>query len=133
MTLVEIMIHFRFFDLVKEKIARLGMSDRGQFLLIAVLTFFMSAMLDNLTITIIMVQIARRFFTPKNLLPAVTGIVIAANAGGAWSPIGDVTTIMIWIAGHVSSREIIFEGFLPALGMGIVGTYFISRHLSRDT
>jgi len=87
MTIVETLIHFRFFDIVRSKIAALGLADRGQFLLISTITFFFSALLDNLTVTIIMM----------------------ANAGGAWSPIGDVTTIMLWLAGKFSAMQIITE------------------------
>ncbi|XKT74868.1 MAG: sodium:proton antiporter NhaD [Patescibacteria group bacterium UBA2103] len=132
MTLVEVLIHYRFFDVVRAKITQLGLGDRGQFFLIAALTFFFSAVLDNLTVTIIMVQIARRFFAEERLLIAVTGIVILANAGGAWSPIGDVTTIMLWLADKFSAIQIISWGFLPSLAMGLVATFLIGNHLSKN-
>lgn len=76
--------------------------------IIVLLTFFMSAVLDNLTTTIVMVTLARKLVEDKErrwLL--VSLIVIAANAGGAWSPIGDITTIMLWIGGQVTSKSII--------------------------
>lgn len=132
MTLVEVLIHFRFFDVIRARITKLGLGDRGQFILIAFLTFFFSAILDNLTVTIIMIQIARRFFTEERLLVAATGIVIVANAGGAWSPIGDVTTIMLWLADKFSALQIIMWGFLPSLAMGIVATALMARHFSKN-
>lgn len=132
MTLVEVLIHYRFFDVVRAKITQLGLGDRGQFFLIALLTFFFSALLDNLTVTIIMIQIARRFFSEERLIIAVTGIVIVANAGGAWSPIGDVTTIMLWLADKFSALQVITWGFFPSLAMGLVATFFIGRHFSKN-
>lgn len=132
MTLVEVLIHYRFFDIIRAKITQMGLGDRGQFLLLALLTFFFSAILDNLTVTIIMIQIARRFFSDERLLIAATGVVILANAGGAWSPIGDVTTIMLWLAGKFSALDVIAWGFLPSLAMGAVATFFMSRHFSKN-
>jgi len=131
MTLVEVLIHYRFFDIIRARITQLGLADRGQFLLLMLLTFFFSAILDNLTVTIIMIQIARRFFSEERLLIAATGVVILANAGGAWSPIGDVTTIMLWLADKFSASQVILWGFLPSLAMGIIATYFLSKHFSK--
>ncbi len=133
MTIVETLIHFRFFDIVRSKIAAIGLADRGQFLLISTLTFFFSALLDNLTVTIIMIQIARRFFSSERLFAVVVGIVIVANAGGAWSPIGDVTTIMLWLAGKFSAIQIITEWFLPSLAMWITSTLMIAQRLSKKS
>ncbi|MDL5512008.1 sodium:proton antiporter NhaD [Arenibacter sp. M-2] len=83
---------------------------------LCLLTFFLSAVLDNLTTTIVMVAILRKFFKSKLDLWYFAGfIIIAANAGGAWSPIGDVTTIMLWNGGQVSTNTIITEVFLPSL------------------
>lgn len=133
MTLIEILIHYNFFDWLQQKIAERGLDDNKQFIVIAGMTFFLSALFDNLTITIVMIQMARRFFKGKNLLTAVCGIVILANAGGAWSPIGDVTTIMIWLAGKFSAREIIQYAFLPSFALGCVATYLLSRSIVKDT
>tara|TARA_R110002050_G_scaffold67924_7_gene147344 strand:- start:19656 stop:20921 length:1266 start_codon:yes stop_codon:yes gene_type:complete len=83
---------------------------------LCLLTFFLSAVLDNLTTTIVMMAILRKFFKSKLDLWYFAGfIIIAANAGGAWSPIGDVTTIMLWNGGQVSTNTIITEVFLPSL------------------
>ena len=84
--------------------------------LLALITFFMSAALDNMTTTIIMVMLLRRIIANRKerwLFASV--IVIAANSGGAWSPIGDVTTIMLWMRGNVTSGALMGSLFLPAL------------------
>jgi Na+/H+ antiporter NhaD/arsenite permease-like protein len=74
-------------------------------------------MLDNLTTTIVMIQIARKFFKDKNMILMSAAVVIAANAGGAFSPIGDVTTIMLWLADKFTAIEVIKQGFLPSLAI----------------
>ena len=87
MALVEILVHYRFFDLVRDRIFRLGLGDSAQLWLIAMVSFILSAVLDNLTTTIVMIRIASRFFKGRNMLIAGGTIVIGANAGGAFSPI----------------------------------------------
>ena len=78
--------------------------------------FFLSAVLDNLTTTIVMVSLIRKLIPDKEMRLFFAGmIVIAANAGGAWSPIGDVTTIMLWIGGQVTALNIVTGVFLPSL------------------
>lgn len=133
MTLVEILVHYRFFDVLRTKLYSLGLGDFGQLWLISGMAFFFSGILDNLTTTIVMVQIAHRFFKGKNLLIAASAVVISANAGGAFSPIGDVTTIMIWLEGKFSTFEIIAWGFLPSLALFVVSTFLLSRQLTRST
>ncbi len=133
MTLVEILVHYNFFDLIRIRLSKLGLKDKQQFIVIGVLTFSLSAVLDNLTITIVMIQIARRFFTGKNLLIAASGIVILANAGGAWSPIGDVTTIMIWLAKKFDAVQIITQGFLPSAVIGLVSGTLLVRQMENNT
>lgn len=133
MTLVEILVHYRFFDLLRSKLFALGLKDSAQLVLIAVITFFLSAIIDNLTTTIVMVQIGRRFFKGHNLLVAAGAIVVAANAGGAFSPIGDVTTIMLWLAGKFTALEIIAWGFLPAFTILLVSITLFVRQLKRDS
>ena len=133
MTLVEILIHYRFFDLVYVHLKRLHLTDIHQFWLVGIIAFFLSAVIDNLTTTIVMLQIARRFFGGKNLLVAAAGIVIAANAGGAFSPIGDVTTIMLWLAGKFTALEIMSWGFVPALSLFFVSSFLLSKKLEKDT
>jgi len=80
------------------------------------LTFFLSAALDNLTTTIVMISILRKLVkTQQNRIFFVSMVVIAANAGGAWSPIGDVTTTMLWIGGQVTAGNIVVKLLLPSL------------------
>lgn len=133
MTLIEILAHYRFFDFVRSRLLGLGFDDRKQLWVIATVAFFLSALIDNLTTAIVMIEIARRFFKDKNMLIAAASIVIAANAGGAWSPIGDVTTIMLWLADKFSSVEVITWGFLPALALFGVSTLLLARRISGDT
>lgn len=84
--------------------------------IITVLAFFLSTVLDNLTTTIVFISlIARIVNDEKEKLVFASLIVIAANAGGAWSPIGDVTTTMLWIGGQVTTKAIIKTVFIPSL------------------
>lgn len=133
MTLVEILVHYRFFDLLRAKLFALGLKDTAQLVLITIITFFLSAILDNLTTTIVMVQIARRFFKGHNLLVAAGAIVVAANAGGAFSPVGDVTTIMLWLAGKFTALEVIMWGFLPSLAIIASSLFFFVMQMKRDS
>lgn len=133
MTLVEILVHYRFFDLLRAKLFSLGLKDGAQLILIGTLTFFLSAILDNLTTTIVMVQIARRFFKGHNLLVMAGMIVVAANAGGAFSPVGDVTTIMLWLAGKFSALDIILWAFLPSLAILLVSMLLFVKQLKKDS
>lgn len=83
---------------------------------ICLITFFFSAALDNLTTAIVMISLLRKLIEDKKTRWFFAGIVvIAANAGGAWSPIGDVTTTMLWIGGQLSTPVIVTELFLPSL------------------
>lgn len=132
MALIEILVHYRLFDLIRGKLIKLKVNDKTQFLIILTLTFFLSGVLDNIAITIAMLQIARRFFTGKNLIVAGAAIVIAANAGGAWSPIGDVTTILLWLAGKFTALEIITTAFLPSIVLFIVSMALLYRKLNDD-
>lgn len=80
-----------------------------------------------------MIQIARRFYKDANLLIVASGIVILANAGGAWSPIGDVTTIMLWIAHKFDALTVISQGILPSLILGVVATVLLMRKITNTT
>ena len=132
MALIEILVHYRLFDMVRAGLVRLKVDDKKQFLIILTLTFFLSAGLDNIAITIAMLQIARRFFTGKNLVVAGAAIVIAANAGGAWSPIGDVTTILLWLAGKFTAVEIMTWAFVPAFSLFVVAASLLYRKLDDE-
>lgn len=84
--------------------------------LVGFVTFFLSSILDNLTTTIVMISLMRKLLAKHEDRLFFAGIiVIAANAGGAWSPIGDVTTTMLWIGGQITSLAIIKSVFLPSL------------------
>lgn len=83
---------------------------------LALLTFFFSAVLDNLTTSIVMISLLRKLIDDKETRWLFAGlVVVAANAGGAWSPIGDVTTTMLWIGGQLSTGTIVSHLFLPSL------------------
>jgi Na+/H+ antiporter NhaD/arsenite permease-like protein len=114
MTLVELVDAHQGFYFV----SRLIKTDKVIKLLwiVGLITFFMSAVLDNLTTSIVMVTLLRKLISHKETRKYFVGIVvIAANAGGAWSPIGDVTTTMLWIGGQVSAIGIIQSLLLPSL------------------
>lgn len=95
--------------------------------LISIITFFLSAVLDNLTTTIVMISILNKLIENKKTKWLLLGLVIiASNAGGAWSPIGDVTTTMLWIGGQISPLNIIKQTFLASLVSMIVATLIIN-------
>lgn len=120
MTLVEILVHYKLFDVVQAWLASKQLSNVRQLWMTSALAFMFSAIIDNLTTTIILTQLTRLFFTGRNLLIATALVVVSANAGGAFSPIGDVTTTMLWLQGKFSSSEIILYGFLPSLVIYLV-------------
>lgn len=132
MALVEILIHYRIFDIIRDRIMAHRLSMRGQFYVMATIGFGLSVFVANMVATIIMIQIARRFFWGKNLLVAAVGIVLTTNAAGAFSPIGDVTTIMLWIAGKFSVGELVLQAALPALAIALVATLMLSRHIQNE-
>jgi Na+/H+ antiporter NhaD/arsenite permease-like protein len=95
--------------------------------LISVITFFLSAVLDNLTTTIVMISILNKLIADKKTKWLLLGLVIiSSNAGGAFSPIGDVTTTMLWIGGQISPLNIIQQTFLASLVSMIVPTLIIN-------
>jgi len=101
--------------------------------IIAILTFFFSAALDNLTTSIVMISLLRKLIAEKQTRWLFAGVVIiAANAGGAWSPIGDVTTTMLWIGGQLSTGVIISHLFLPSLVCLLVPLLILSFRLKGD-
>jgi len=90
-------------------------------------TFFLSAALDNLTTTIVMISFIRKLIPNKEMRLFFAGmIIIAANAGGAWSPIGDVTTTMLWIGGQISAYEIIKSIFIPSIVCMLVPLIYLN-------
>lgn len=101
--------------------------------LITWIAFFLSALLDNLTTTIVMVSLTRKLIPERTQKLFFIGmIVIAANAGGAWSPIGDVTTTMLWIGGQVSSIGLVKQLFLPSVICLLVPLVVITFRMKND-
>ena len=114
MTIVELIDTYNGFEVITERITQ---TKKVSLLwIIGILTFFLSAVLDNLTTTIVMVSLLRKLIKDHETRLFYVGIVvIAANAGGAWSPIGDVTTTMLWIGGQISAFNIMARLFAPSL------------------
>lgn len=114
MTIVELVAAHNGFDLVTDRINT--SSKRGLMWTVGLITFFLSSVLDNLTTTIVMVSLLRKLIGDQQERMWAAGIVIiAANAGGAWSPIGDVTTTMLWIKGQVTTGPLVLHLILPSL------------------
>ena len=98
--------------------------------ILCVISFFFSAVLDNLTTSIVMAALISKMIKDKKDLWMFAGmIIISANAGGAWSPMGDVTTIMLWVGGQVTAWNIIYSIFIPSLVCMIVPLLYISFKL----
>lgn len=114
MTIVELIDVHDGFDLIT---SRITLTNKRKLLwIICFISFFLSAILDNLTTAIVMVTLTRKLIEEKEDRLWFAGmIIIAANAGGAWSPIGDVTTTMLWIGGQISAGAIIINLILPSL------------------
>ena len=114
MTIVEVVDAHNGFEVITKRIKTQQLSTLMW--LVGIVTFFLSALLDNLTTTIVMISLMRKLLANHAERLFFAGIiVIAANAGGAWSPIGDVTTTMLWIGGQITSINIITSVFLPAV------------------
>ncbi len=97
---------------------------------VAFLTFFLSAILDNLTTSIVMIMILRKLIPDQtDRFKYAALVVIAANSGGAFSPIGDVTTIMLWNKGVITAAGVIMEIFVPSLVSMVIPAYIISLSL----
>ena len=125
MTIVELIDTEGGFRIITDRIAT---TSKVKLLWVtSVLAFFMSAVLDNLTTSIVMVALLRKLIGDKHdRWFFASMVIVAANAGGAWSPIGDVTTIMLWIAGDVSAGNIIVMTFLPSLICLLVPLFILS-------
>jgi Na+/H+ antiporter NhaD/arsenite permease-like protein len=113
MTIVELIDAHNGFDIISKAVTT--NSRRKLLWIIAFITFFASAILDNLTTAIVMTALVQKIFTEKKDKWLMLGIVIiAANAGGAWSPIGDVTTTMLWLNKKISASGIITSVLIPS-------------------
>ena len=114
MAIVEVVDAHNGFEVITSRIKTTQLSSLMW--LVGFVTFFLSSILDNLTTTIVMVSLMKKLLDQREDRLFFAGIiVIAANAGGAWSPIGDVTTTMLWIGGQITALEIIKGLFLPSL------------------
>ncbi|MCB9234429.1 MAG: sodium:proton antiporter NhaD [Bacteroidia bacterium] len=114
MTIVELVDIHGGFEVITSRIKT--KNKRSLIWIICILTFFLSALLDNLTTSIVMVSLLSKLIKTREERLIYAGmIVIAANSGGAWSPIGDVTTTMLWIEGQITTGDIISHLILPAL------------------
>ncbi len=114
MTIVELIDAHDGFDVITQRIKT---TEKSRLLwIIGTLSFFLSAILDNLTTTIVMLSLIRKFVANEKDRWMLAGIIIiAANSGGVWSPIGDVTTTMLWIGGQITAANIIIKLFIPAV------------------
>ncbi len=128
MTIVELIDAHDGFDIITTRIKQ---TDKRKLLwIVAFITFFLSAVLDNLTTTIVIISLLRKLIRDDNDRLFFAGIVVvAANAGGAWSPIGDVTTTMLWIGGQISASHIIIKLILPSLICLLIPLLYLSFKL----
>lgn len=125
MTIVELIDSHDGFDIITQKIKTTSKSKL--LLIIIILTFFLSALLDNLTTAIVMTSLCSKILSEKEDRLWFAGmIVIAANAGGAWSPLGDVTTTMLWIGGQITAINIVKQLILPSLVACIIPTLIVA-------
>ena len=114
MTIVEVVDAHNGFEVITSKIKTKKLSTLMW--MVGFVSFFLSAILDNLTTTIVMVSLMKKLLDQREDRLFFAGIiVIAANAGGAWTPIGDVTTTMLWIGGQITALEIMKGLFIPSL------------------
>lgn len=131
MTIVELVDQNGGFNFVRDMLKT--KSKRGLLWRIAFLTFFLSAILDNLTTSIVMIMILRKLVDERqDRLVYASLVVVAANSGGAFSPIGDVTTIMIWNKGLITAVGVIKELLVPSLVSMVIPAYMLSLMLKGD-
>jgi Na+/H+ antiporter NhaD/arsenite permease-like protein len=131
MTIVELIDSHGGFSIITEKIKT--RSKAKLLCIIVIITFFLSALLDNLTTAIVMTSLTSKLLENKNDRLWFAGmIVIAANAGGVFSPLGDVTTTMLWIGGQISAKNIIMRLFLPSLAVCLVPLLIVTPKFSNQ-
>ncbi|HZI25194.1 MAG TPA: sodium:proton antiporter NhaD [Chryseolinea sp.] len=131
MTIVELVDGYEGFRIITDRIRT--KNPKTLLWIICWVTFFLSAILDNLTTSIVMVSLVRKLVPNKDMRLFFVGmIVIAANAGGAWSPIGDVTTTMLWIGGQISAVNIIKTLVLPSIVCMVVPLLYLQFTLKGE-
>jgi len=131
MTIVELVDAHQGFSIITDRIT----TNKKIYLIwiLSVITFFFSAVLDNLTTAIVMAALLPKLIKNKETLWLFSGVVVlSANAGGAWSPIGDVTTIMLWIGGQVSATNIITSIIIPSTVCAIIPLIYLTFRLKGD-
>lgn len=125
MTIVELVDQCGGFNFVRNMLST--KSKKGLMWKMAFMTFFLSAILDNLTTSIVMIMLLRKLVKdPKDRMIYASLVIISANSGGAFSPIGDVTTIMIWNKGYITASQVILELFIPSLVSMVVPAFLLS-------
>lgn len=125
MTIVELVDAYQGFRIITDKIRT--KNPKALLWIVCWVTFFLSSILDNLTTAIVMVSLIRKLIPNRDMRLFFAGmIVIAANAGGAWTPIGDVTTTMLWIGGQISTANIMTILFVPSVMCLLVPLLFLS-------
>ena len=131
MTIVELIDAHQGFSVLTD---RINTNNRVKLMwILCVLTFFFSAVLDNLTTSIVMAALLSKIIKDKEDLWMFAGmIIVSANAGGAWSPIGDVTTIMLWIGGQVTAANIITSIIVPSIVCMIVPLVYLTFKLKGE-
>jgi len=131
MTIVELIDAHEGFSIITDKITT--NKKVALIWILSLITFFFSAALDNLTTAIVMSALLTKLIKDKEDLWMFAGVVIlSANAGGAWSPIGDITTIMLWIGGQVTATNIITSLFIPSLVCALVPLIYLTFRLKGE-
>lgn len=131
MTIVELIDRYGGFNIIVRRIH--AKNKRRLMWVLSFVTFFLSAILDNMTTTIIMVMMLRRMISNKNERWIFAGvIVLAANAGGSWSPIGDITTIMLWMKNYVSSIDLVQNLLIPSTVSVVIPTWLATRFIKSE-
>jgi len=131
MTIVELIDAHDGFDVITSRIT--STEKRKLLWIICFITFFLSAALDNLTTAIVMVSLLRKLIDDKkDRLIFIGMVIIAANAGGAWSPVGDVTTTMLWIGGQITAQNIVVKLFIPSIVCLLVPLFILSLKFKGD-
>ncbi|MFA6084987.1 sodium:proton antiporter NhaD [Mucilaginibacter sp.] len=132
MTIVELIDSHDGFDIITQKVKTT--SKAKLLLIITALAFFLSALLDNLTTAIVMTSLCSKILSAKEDRLWFAGmIVIAANAGGAWSPLGDVTTTMLWIGGQITALNIMKQLILPSLAASVIPALIVAYRFRGKT
>ncbi len=132
MTIVELVDAHNGFEIITSRIQQTN--KRKLSWSIGLITFFLSAVLDNLTTTIVVISMLKKLISDKNdRLVFASIVVIAANAGGAWTPMGDVTTTMLWIGGQITTLPIIVKLFFPSIVCLIIPLLGLSYQLNGTT